>query len=157
MQLVHLRDARPDPITTHAQRTSNDGQDGLMDCLYFPGVQEVAREQSYYEEDDEDGQGPGREYLLLASFWLLCIGALDSGREVGGGPGLTIGVCVDNISLCGKGTSQRRLLSSGPACAVDAGCVLSIWPMAHHPITEAMMGSPLQYHQQAASQMCAQR
>jgi hypothetical protein len=74
-----------------------------VDCLYFPGVKKVAREQGYYEEDDEDGQRPGCEYLFLASFGLLCSAALELGREHGSGLGLTIGVCVDNIALCGGG------------------------------------------------------
>jgi hypothetical protein len=137
-----------------------------MDGLYFSGVKKVAREEGYYEEDDEDGQGPGCEYLFLASFWLLCIGALESGREKEGGSGLTIGVCVDDISLC----VRRDMLESAlffpylqpcavrsAQCIVRAGYILSIWPMAHHPTTEAMMGSPLQYHQQSPSPMCAKR
>jgi hypothetical protein len=56
-----------------------------MDGLYFAGLEEVAREQCYYEQDDEDGQRPGREYFFLASFGLLCIGALESGRGDGVG------------------------------------------------------------------------
>ena len=38
-----------------AQRTSYDGQDCFVDCLYLAGVEDVAREEGYYEEDDEDG------------------------------------------------------------------------------------------------------
>jgi hypothetical protein len=29
-----------------------------MDRLYFPCVKDVARKESYYEQNDEDGQGP---------------------------------------------------------------------------------------------------
>jgi hypothetical protein len=54
-----------------------------VDGLYLPGLEEVAREQGYYEQDDDDGQRPGREYFLLAGFWLVCIGALESGRGDG--------------------------------------------------------------------------
>lgn len=38
-----------------AQRTSYDGQDCFVDCLYLAGVEDVTREEGYYEEDDEDG------------------------------------------------------------------------------------------------------
>jgi hypothetical protein len=38
-----------------------------------------------------------------------------------------------------------------------SGCVLSIWPMAHHPTTEAMLISPLRYHQQWPGSVCATR
>ena len=41
-----------------SQRTSKNGQDGLMDGLYFARVQYVAREEGDYEQDDEDGERP---------------------------------------------------------------------------------------------------
>lgn len=39
-------------------RTSKNGQDGLVDSLYLARMQDVAREEGYYEEEYEDGQGP---------------------------------------------------------------------------------------------------
>ena len=40
------------------RRTGEYGQHRLMDGLDFARVQDVAREEGYYEQEDEDGQGP---------------------------------------------------------------------------------------------------
>lgn len=40
------------------ERTSKNGQDGLVDSLYLARVQDVAREEGYYEEEYEDRQSP---------------------------------------------------------------------------------------------------
>ena len=40
------------------RHTSKDGEDRLMDSLDLASVQDVAREEGYDEEDDQDGQGP---------------------------------------------------------------------------------------------------
>lgn len=55
-----------------------------MDCLYLPRVQDVAGEEGDYEEDDQDGQRPRCEDLLLACLWFVYSGALDMGGEHGG-------------------------------------------------------------------------
>jgi hypothetical protein len=68
--------------------------------------------------------------------------------------GLTIGVCVDCISLCTEYGSVFALPVWGEWAS--GGCVLSIWPMAHHPTTEAMLSSPVRYHQQWPSLVCAE-
>lgn len=78
-----------------------------MDGLDLAGVQNVAREEGDDEQDDEDGQGPRCEDLLLARLGLVCVGAL--ARLAGCGRGLTIGVCIDCVSLCGKSRSARVL------------------------------------------------
>lgn len=41
-----------------AQRTGKDGEDRLMDGLDFARVEDVAGKEGYYEQDDQDGQGP---------------------------------------------------------------------------------------------------
>lgn len=61
------------------RRTCKNGQYCLMDGLDLPRVEYVAREEGYYEEHNQDGQGPRCEYLLLASLWLVCWRALEMG------------------------------------------------------------------------------
>lgn len=65
-------------------RTGKDGQDRFVNGLDFARVQDVAGEEGDDEQDDEDGQGPRGEDLLLARLGFVCMAALDTGSAATG-------------------------------------------------------------------------
>ncbi|KAK2605116.1 hypothetical protein N8I77_007986 [Diaporthe amygdali] len=55
-------------------RTSKDGGDSLVDGSDLPLLEEVAGEQSYYEQHDEDEEGPRGVDLLLGCVLAVRVG-----------------------------------------------------------------------------------
>ena len=71
-----------------------------MDCLYFPGLKDVARKEGDDQKNDENGERPRCEYFLLACLG-LCVDVLESGPYAVGVVEcrLTFGVGINCISL----------------------------------------------------------